>query len=244
MEIRALAHRGYPTKYPENTMEAYEAAYKLGFTHLELDVHLSKDNVPVLMHDITVDRMTNGNGLVKDFTLKELKQLTVGDNAKVPTLEEALLFYKDKMKVSVELKQHGDLYKDIEQIVYDVIVDTGMLNHVYVNSFDHFSIVKMREICDKIDLGVIQTGATPAVIPFMQEHNFKYLSVRLEYLTRNFVDMCTEAGIQIVTWPVDNKEQFNFVQSFPEVLCTTNELTIFKSLYEQGTEFKDLLNVF
>lgn len=90
MKVKALAHRGYSAKYPENTLSSFRAAYDLGFTHLELDVHLSKDGVPVLMHDLRIDRTTNGKGFVKDYTYEELKQFRVGDRETIPTLEEAL----------------------------------------------------------------------------------------------------------------------------------------------------------
>src|SRR5690625_3479893 len=92
MKIKAHAHRGYPTKYPENSISGFKAAYELGYKYIELDVHLSKDNIAVVMHDITLDRTTNGKGLVKDYTYEELQVLTVGDDEKIPTLREALKF--------------------------------------------------------------------------------------------------------------------------------------------------------
>ncbi|MEK3888001.1 glycerophosphodiester phosphodiesterase [Bacillus sp. FSL K6-3431] len=233
MKVRALAHRGYPVKYPENTLSAYQAAYDLGFTHLELDVHLSKDGIPILMHDITINRMTNGKGMIKDFTYEELKQLVVGENEYIPTLEEGLLFAKDKMIVSIELKQHGDLYPGLEEAVIEVIIKTGMLSQVYVNSFDHFSVERMRKLSDEIELGIIQHGASPAVIPFMKEIKATYLSLRVEYLTDYYVQLCEEAGITIVVWPVDTEGQFEKMQRYPSVLGTTNKLEYFKEMYEK-----------
>lgn len=233
MKVKALAHRGYPMKYPENTLSSYKAAYHLGFTHLELDVHLSKDGVPVLMHDITIDRMTNGKGLVKDYTLAELRQFRVGENETIPTLEEALLFAKDKMVVSVELKQQGNLYSGLEESVLQVIQETEMMSQVYVNSFDHYAVLNMRELSDDIKLGIIQHGATPAVIPFMKDIRAKYLSIRVEYLTDEYVKVCDDAEIQIVVWPVDKEWQFKKVCRYPSVLSTTNELEYFISLYKR-----------
>lgn len=233
MKVKALAHRGYPTKYPENTLTSYQAAYDLGFTHLELDVHLSKDGVAVLMHDATIDRTTNGHGLVKDYTLEELKQFRVGENETIPTLEEALLFAKDKMAVSVELKQKGNLYSGLEETALKVIQETGMLSQVYVNSFDHYAVLNMRKLSDEIELGIIQHGASPAVIPFMKDIRAKYLSLRVEYLTDEYVKLCDGEGIQIVVWPVDKEWQFKKVCRYPSVLSTTNELEHFKYLYEQ-----------
>src|SRR5690625_277158 len=108
MKIKALAHRGYPIKYPENTIKAFDESYKLNFSHIELDVQLTKDEIPVLMHDQTIDRTTNGTGKVGDYTKAELKKFyTKKGHEEIPTLEEALLFLKGKMKVAVELKQYG-----------------------------------------------------------------------------------------------------------------------------------------
>lgn len=233
MKIKALAHRGYPIKYPENTIASYQAALNLGFTHVELDVQLSKDGIPVLMHDSTIDRTTNGRGMVKDYTLEELRSFIVGEKEKIPTLEEALLFAKDKIFVSIELKQKGDLYTGIEGAVLNVIKKTGMLKQVYVNSFDHYAIAKMRSLSDDIELGIIQHGASPAVIPFIKQINATYLSLRIEYLTKEYAKACKEAGITIVVWPVDKEEQFKKAMNYPNVLCTTNELERFKSLYER-----------
>ncbi|HLR03306.1 MAG TPA: glycerophosphodiester phosphodiesterase family protein [Virgibacillus sp.] len=236
MKIKALAHRGYRLKYPENTLSAYKAAYELGFSHLELDVHLSKDGIPVLMHDKTINRMTDGTGLIKDYTLEELKRFRVGKegNERIPTFAEGLQFAKGKMLVSVELKQMGDLYSGIEEAVLKVLKENEMMDHVYINSFDHFAIMKMRELSDDISLGLIQHGATPAVIPLMKEINARYLSVRVEYLSKEFVKMCDEAGIQIVVWPVNNEDHFAKVKDYPNILCTTDDLETFKEAYERG----------
>jgi glycerophosphoryl diester phosphodiesterase len=233
VKVKALAHRGYSAKYPENTLSSFRAAYDLGFTHLELDVHLSKDGVPVLMHDLRIDRTTNGKGFVKDYTYEELKQFRVGDRETIPTLEEALRFAKDKMRVCIELKQKGNWYPGLEETVLQVIEETGMLKQVYVNSFDHFAVQKMRSLSKDIELGLIQYGITPSVIPFMKEIDATYLSFRVEFLTDEYVKACRDAGIQVVVWPVDTEWQFKKVSRYPSVLSTTNQLERFKRLCEK-----------
>lgn len=96
MKIRGVAHRGYPVKYPENTLSSFKAAIDLGFTHMELDVHLSKDGIPVVMHNSKIDRMTDGKGEIRDYTFAELQQFTVGQEERIPSLEEVLLFAKNR----------------------------------------------------------------------------------------------------------------------------------------------------
>ena len=232
-KVRAVAHRGYPAKYPENTMTSYRAAYELGFMILELDVHLSEDGVPVLMHDPTVDRTTNGKGWVKDYTLAKLKQLKVGGYESIPTLEEALTFAKDKMIVAIELKQMGNLYPGLEEAVLKVVRRTGMLDQVYVNSFDHYAIVKMRELSDEVKVGLILGGPTPAAFPLAEEIRARSLAIGIYYLTDEYVRQCEKRGIQLIVWPADTKQQMDLLFRYPSVLGTTNALERFKSYYEK-----------
>src|SRR5699024_6711230 len=108
MRIKALAHRGDPLNYPENTMISYQSAYQQGYSHLEIDVHLSKDGVTVLMHDITVDRMTNSQDYIKDDTHNELKEIVVGGEEEIPNLRVTLEYFRGKIFLSIQIKQHGN----------------------------------------------------------------------------------------------------------------------------------------
>lgn len=76
--IYVAAHRGWSDVYPENTMEAFRAAVELGVDQLETDIRVTKDGKLVLIHDDTVDRTTNGTGLVREKSLEELRQLDAG----------------------------------------------------------------------------------------------------------------------------------------------------------------------
>lgn len=94
MRTLILGHRGSKGTAPENTLISFKKALLTGCDGLELDVHLSKDGIPVVIHDETVDRTTNAKGLVSSFTLKELKQMDAGkwfnrtfQGEKIPTLE-------------------------------------------------------------------------------------------------------------------------------------------------------------
>ncbi|WP_052345757.1 glycerophosphodiester phosphodiesterase family protein [Paucisalibacillus sp. EB02] len=161
MTIRGIAHRGYPVNYPENTLSSFQAAIDLGFSHMELDVHMSKDGIPVVMHDHTIDRMTDGNGEIRKYTLEELKQFTIAPNEKIPTLEEALQLAIDRIIVSIELK-NPNLYPGIEQKVYKVIKKLNMENQIYVISFDHESLQTLRGISNDIQIGPLANRIRPS----------------------------------------------------------------------------------
>ncbi|HEX7066346.1 MAG TPA: glycerophosphodiester phosphodiesterase family protein [Bacillales bacterium] len=232
MKVRGIAHRGYSVKYPENTLSSYQAACDLGFEILELDAHLSKDGIPVLMHDATIDRMTDGEGWIKDYTVEELKRFRVGENETIPTLEEALRLVKGKMIVSIELKQKGYRYPGLEQAVVDVIRKVDMLDQVYIIGFDHYAVARMRQLNNQIELGLVLSGASPAVFSFMKKIRANYLAVGAAYITEEYVRACQEHGVQLIAWTVNTEQQIREMLRYPSVLCTTDELELFKSIYE------------
>jgi len=107
-------HRGYCAKYPENTLLSFQAAIELGVDMLELDLHLSADDIPMLMHDNQLDRTSNGSGLLREKTCAELKELDAGgwkakyfEGLKIPTFEEFLTLTKpyEALLFSVEIKE-------------------------------------------------------------------------------------------------------------------------------------------
>ena len=117
-----LGHRGASGHAPENTLEAFKLAMDMGAEGFELDVHLSKDGELVVIHDETVDRTTNGKGLVWEKTLAELKELDACNKmeayrgAKIPTLREVYELIRDTDHiVNVEIKTDDIFYPQIEE---------------------------------------------------------------------------------------------------------------------------------
>ncbi|MDF2644645.1 MAG: glycerophosphodiester phosphodiesterase [Paenibacillus sp.] len=240
--ILGLAHRGYPRKVPENTLASFQAALDLSYSHLELDVQLTKDGVPVVIHDTTVNRTTNGKGRVVDFTFDELRKLDAGGGGQIPTLEEVLQLANGKAKVDIELKQSGNLYPGLEQKVLDVVRSCDALDQVFVTSFDHYSIVRMRELSREIELGLVLYGATPAVFPLAKQIDARYVSVKYIYLTDEFVQRCDEQGIQLIAWTIDDEQDMHDIRSqYPHIWVCTNELERWKQCMEP---FKSKVNQF
>ena len=234
MKIRGIAHRGYPAKYPENTLVSFQAARDMGYTQLELDVHLSKDGVPVVMHDAAIHRMTNGKGMIKDYTVEQLKQFRIAGTEEIPTLEESLRLVKGEMIVNIDLKQTGDYYTGMEEAVLDVLRATDMVDQVYLMSLDHFSLIKMRKLSPDVELGVSFIGSMPCVLPFMKEIRAQYLGVKLCFLTDEYYRMIEEHGYELIAWPVNSEADMSLVvEKYPSALVTTNDLGMWKSFLEK-----------
>jgi glycerophosphoryl diester phosphodiesterase len=141
--VLVTAHRAAHDAFPENSMAAIERAISLGVDIIEIDVRLTKDGVPILMHDASVDRMTDGQGQVKELTFEQISALhLVGKDDKptehrVPTLTEAMLAAKGRVLVDLDLKT-GDVEPTLSRII-----ETGTLgqslffngNYAYLQKF-------------------------------------------------------------------------------------------------------------
>ena len=135
---KVFAHRGASGYAPENTLEAFALAIRQGADGIELDVQLSSDGIPVVIHDETIDRVTDKTGYVKDYTLQELKELTVlkdrfpaYNQSKIPTLKEVLEAVKPSgIQVNIELKTGIYWYPDIEKKVAEIVEETGMKDRI------------------------------------------------------------------------------------------------------------------
>jgi len=108
-EVLVASHRATHHVYPENSLKAIQASINLGVDIIEIDVKVSKDGIPFLMHDRTMDRTTNGKGDPEELTWDELQQLSIVDKGKktsykIPSLEEALELADGKILVDLDLK--------------------------------------------------------------------------------------------------------------------------------------------
>lgn len=146
--IYVAAHRGWCSKYPENTILAFEKAIELDVDQLELDIRISADDELVVIHDETVDRTTNGSGKVCDLTLAELKKLDAGikkgeefAGCTIPTFAEFMELIKDlpRMTIDFELKEYpekiGDKAYEICDRVLKIIDDYGFTDRCVINTF-------------------------------------------------------------------------------------------------------------
>lgn len=161
MEI--FAHRGASGSRPENTLAAFSEAAALPIDGIELDVHLSGDGVPVVIHDETVDRTTDGSGYVKDMTLDELKQLSAGCrfadeyyDERIPTLREVLDLFRDKPhKLNIELKSDVFPYPGMREKVIAMVKEFGIADRVILSSFDHVTLEAVKREAPEIETGML-----------------------------------------------------------------------------------------
>lgn len=148
-----IAHRGASAAAPENTLAAFNLAAALQADAVELDVKLSKDGAPIIMHDATVDRTTNGKGRVCDLTLADIKSLEAGawKDAKyagepVPTLAEVFETVADKVWINVELTNYTTRGDGLVAAVVALIQQMKLQTRVLLSSFDPLNLHQVRRL--------------------------------------------------------------------------------------------------
>ena len=145
-----IGHRGYKALYPENTLSGITQAYLAGANGVEFDIRLSKDNIPILIHDSSLKRTTNGSGRISKFNYNEIKKFNNKhgekiSSEKIPTLEQALeLVKKYNLKANIELK-HTRKADELVNIVIKAIRNNNLYQQVYVSSFLPNYLYKIRK---------------------------------------------------------------------------------------------------
>ena len=150
--VHVCGHRGYSLHYPENTLPAFQAAKEAGATTVEIDVVLTKDDEPIILHDLSVDRTTDGYGFAADLTFDEVRALDAGSRfhprfagTKIPSLKEALVWAKrEQMGVVLEIKEAERPNLAADRIAA-LLKKTRTADRVIVISFDHVVLKRAEE---------------------------------------------------------------------------------------------------
>ena len=165
--VWVIAHRGASAEAPENTFPAFDLAVQQKAHMIEFDVQMTKDLVPVVIHDETLNRTTNGKGLVAEKTFSELSTLDAGSwkgeafkGTKIPSLQEVLKRYSGKISMNIEVKEEILRYPGvprdrIAEMILKTIEDADVLDQVVVSSFDHGIIDEFRKKNKKVVLGYL-----------------------------------------------------------------------------------------
>ncbi len=212
--VKNFAHRGYSGKYPENTMIAFEKAIEAGADGIELDVQLTKDGEVVIIHDESIDRTTDGKGLVVSFTCEELKKYDasytyrgqMGFNP-IPTLREYFELVKDmNIITNIELKTGVNEYHGIEQKVWDLIKEYNLTDRIIISSFNHYTILRMKAIAPELVYGLLTE--TWYVDAGKYTHNLGVQCYHPQFanMTKEIVKEIKSHGVQINAWTVNKEE--------------------------------------
>ena len=205
----SVAHRGASGYAPENTQAAFQKGLELGADFLECDVHLSKDGELIIMHDDKVDRTTNGQGFVKDYTLAELKELDAGASFKedflgerIITLNELLENFYGRIGLLIEIKKPYQ-YPGIEEKIVDVLQEYPELNGVIIQSFAIDSLEEIHKLLPELQLAVLMKPSLlqPSPSRIKDLTSFAtYINFNVGYVNKRIVDQIHTYGGKVLVW--------------------------------------------
>ena len=160
---KLIGHRGVKNLSPENTLNSIALAHKLGLKWIEIDVKISKDLVPILLHDDTLERTTNGKGIPTDFNYNDLKKLDAGfsfynyfTKICIPTLKQVLSFCENnKIGINIELKPNLGFEKKNVEAIAKLLTNFNFTNPYFFSSFDWPSLVLMKKFLPNAYYGLL-----------------------------------------------------------------------------------------
>ncbi|MEP9381525.1 glycerophosphodiester phosphodiesterase [Nocardioides cheoyonin] len=217
----AIGHRGASEEAPEDTLPSERRSARLGSDYLELDLHLTADGVPVVLHDDTVDRTTDGTGPVSDLTLAQVERLDAGSwfsaryaGTRVPTFEQVLRFAKRSgADLMPELKAGWD--RSQVAIVVDLVKRYGLESRTVFQSFDP----KALAYADDLDPAIARAGLVDKSLPsdpvaWVGSFDGQALLPAYDLVTADLVETMHDAGIAVVPWTVDNRADWDRLRSY------------------------------
>lgn len=220
-----FAHRGGAKLWPENTLEAFAGALELGVTHLESDLHRTRDGHLVLFHDARVERTTNGSGSIREHTLSEIKAWDAGyrlyqaggypfrgKGVTIPTLEEALDRFPG-VRLNLELKQREP---DIVRPMWDLIERRGLHDQLLIAASHDPLVQQFRKLSggsvatsagSQESLQFVaraQLGLSRWLKPEYDALQLPWGLGRLPVVTRRLIQAAHHLDLQVHVWTIDS----------------------------------------
>jgi glycerophosphoryl diester phosphodiesterase len=217
-----IAHRGFSGRYPENTIRAFKEAIAMGCRWLECDVRLTADGVPVVIHDSTLDRTTDGSGAVSSMTSDDIRALDAGSwmnpafsGERVPTLMELLDVVDGKAQIVIELKLEPSRIGD----VVDIVRNHNAIGWTVASAFEWESVQQVRELAP--------------------DWRTTWLTALKDTTTDDAIRMCVEAGVDTFG-PVASKTDF-------ELVCSAHDAGLWVRCWglgeDRGPELERLVTI-
>lgn len=234
-----IAHRGYSARFPENTYEAYEAAYNLGYRYLETDVHATADGKLVAFHDDDLDRVTESTGRISALEWNEIRRIKVGGTAHIPLLQDLFLSWPDARFI-IDPKEDSAV-----EPLFGVLKETDVWDRVCVGSFSDQRLDWLRneagpKLCTSMGPNELLRMRLASVgLPFQ---NIRAMCVQaplrhrgLPVITRRFLNAVHKRGLSVQAWTINDRATMERLLDLGIDAIMSDESDLLKSVFmERG----------
>ncbi|MBP7074033.1 MAG: hypothetical protein KBA81_01455 [Rhabdochlamydiaceae bacterium] len=206
-----IGHRGACGLAPENTLASFAKALEIGVDAVELDVHLAKSGELVVIHDETIDRVSDGKGFVADKTLRELKECTLEGGEKIPTLNEVFDFIDRRCIINVELK--GVLTaKPVAELIRKYVLEKGWsFEDFFVSSFNHHELFAFHQLLPEVQTGALLEGIPFHYASFAEDIGATHVILYLYTLNKAFIDDAHRRGLKVFVYTVNEPDEMKLL---------------------------------
>lgn len=210
-----FAHRGASGYRPQNSISAVKKAIELGAKAIEFDVQLSKDGIPVIIHDFVLDKLTsNGKGWVSNYTCHELQSFNLTnrfgaefDCEKIPTFEDFMKLLPKEMFINVEIKSIASERRDLVDRVVEILKKYPEKNNVIISSFDHVLLQMLNEKYPEYPIGMLTGTYLINMGKYFDECGLKAdsINIALELVEENLIKDLHSRGYKVFVYTVNSK---------------------------------------
>lgn len=219
MSFLTLGHRGVMGVEPENTLRSFVRAEASGMDAIELDLHLSKDGALVVMHDVDVDRTTDGTGPIAARTLAELRELDAGRGERIPVFEEVLEAVSSPLQAEI---------KDVAaaRALADVIRERDLVGRVEVSSFHDEAVTEIARLVPGVRTVLIASRWGSDVVDRAKAAGAATLALNIRRLTLEIVERAHSEEVKVIGWVVNTQDHLRLARAlgldgattdFPEI---------------------------
>jgi len=226
-----IAHRGASAAYPENTLQAFNAAADAGAHMCEFDVRRTRDGEVVVIHDATVNRTTNGRGRVRSMDAAEIKRLDAGlrfgaqfAGERVPTLAEVAHALKGRCGMDVELKERG-----LEMRVCEILRHHGAIESSIVSSFDWEQLKLVLAADPRLRIAPLADKRPAALLEIARAIGAFAIAPRFDIVDPALCEEAHRSGLSVYTWTVDDSSAIRRLASAGVDGIMTNDPRILRA---------------
>ena len=222
---RLIGHRGVKDLCPENTIESISTAFDIGLTYVEIDVKISKDQVPILLHDDTLDRTTNGSGLAVDFEYDFLKKLDAGQffynsktNNSIPKLTDVLDLCKSrKRNLNIELKPNMNFEKINVHKILEIAKDIKDVE-IFYSSFDITSFIEISNIYNNANRSFLidsfEEYRLNDLFSITEKYDANICGLNIEIISKEIIEKIKEKNLLVTVYSESNISEIEAKECF------------------------------
>lgn len=196
-----VGHRGAAGYAPENTLRSFEKALEIGCRAVECDVHLTKDGVPVVIHDAKVDRVTDGKGKVCKMTLAQLKALKCPLGQRLPTLKEVIRLCRGRARLYIELKAKGTA-----EPVVRLIEEAGLVSECLILSFKVGLLKRVKQLNPRIRVNYLFYRKPLRLWKRVKELRLNFIGPRLKIATAKLIEKAHKMNRKVYVYGISSAE--------------------------------------